>query len=71
MLYLNAYYLIRRIRQYVTEGDTDHHHDILLTDEQIDALIVGNSVVVQTNGPPLNASSGHGHTLTIRSCFIV
>jgi hypothetical protein len=71
VLYLNAYFLIRRTRQYVTEGEADHQHEILLTDEQIDALIVGNSVVVQTNGPPLNASSGHGHTLTIRSCFIV
>jgi hypothetical protein len=71
VLYLNAYFLIRRTRQYVTEGEADHQHEILLTDEQIDALILGNSVVVQTNGPPLNASSGHGHTLTIRSCFIV
>ena len=71
VLYLNAYYLIRRVQQYVTEGDADHQHEILLTDEQIDALIMGKSVVVQTNGPPLNASSGHGHTLTIRSCFIV
>ena len=71
VLYLNGYFLIRRTRQYVTEGEADHQHEILLTDEQIDALILGNSVVVQTNGPPLNASSGHGHTLTIRSCFIV
>jgi hypothetical protein len=71
VLYLNAYFLIRRIQQYVTEGDADHQHEILLSDEQIDALIAGNSVVVQTNGSPLNASSGHSHTLTIRSCFVV
>jgi hypothetical protein len=71
VLYLNGYFLIRRTRQYVTEGGADHQHEILLTDEQIDALILGNSVVVETNGPPLNASSGHGHTITIRSCFIV
>jgi hypothetical protein len=71
VLYLNGYFLIRRVQQYVTDGEADHQHEILLTDEQIDALILGNSVVVETNGPPLNASSGHGHTITIRSCFIV
>jgi hypothetical protein len=71
VLYLNGYFLIRRTRQYVTEGDADHQHEILLTDDEIDALIVGSSVVVQTNGPPLNASSGHGHTITIRSCFLM
>jgi hypothetical protein len=71
VLYLNGYFLIRRTTQYVTEGEADHQHEILLSDEQIDALILGKSVVVETNGPPLNASSGHGHTITIRSCFIV
>ena len=71
VLYLNAYFLIRRTRQYVTEGEADHQHEILLTDDQIDALILGKPVVVETNGPPLNASSGHSHTITIRSCFIV
>ena len=69
VLYLNGYFLIRLTRHYVTEGEADHQHEILLTDEQIGALWTGNSIVVETNGPPLNASSGHSHTITIRSCF--
>jgi hypothetical protein len=70
VLYLDGHFLIRRTTRYVTEG-ADHQHEIILTNDQIDQLIVGQTIVVETNGPPLNASSGHGHTITIRSCFIV
>ena len=60
--------VIRRSLQYMTGGPADHKHQVVFTDAQLVALMAGQSVSVMTFGPPLNASSGHSHTLTVSSC---
>lgn len=60
--------MIRRQLQYLTSGDGEHQHQVVLTSDELDALLVGQSVVVETYGPPLNTSGGHTHTVTIHPC---
>ena len=60
--------MFRRIRGYTTGGTADHRHAVELTDAELDSLLGGGTVTVTTSGPPLNASTGHMHTITLRSC---
>jgi hypothetical protein len=67
-LAMNRGAMIRRQLDYQTTGD-DHTHSIVFTDEQLAALLRGETVVVHTDGPPLDASSGHSHTVTVHPCL--
>lgn len=60
--------MVRRQLDYQTTG-SDHAHQILFTDEQLIQLMAGETIVVETEGPPLNASSGHSHTVTVHPCL--
>ncbi|HYJ08796.1 MAG TPA: hypothetical protein VEX18_07295 [Polyangiaceae bacterium] len=60
--------IIRRVMNYTTSGDADHEHEFVFTDEQLVALLAGEEVVVETDGPPLNAASGHTHTVRVHPC---
>ena len=60
--------IVRRIQQYTSSGEADHKHEIWFTDEQLVALLAGESVVVETQGPPLNAATGHTHTIKVHPC---
>lgn len=60
--------IIRRILQYTSSGEADHKHEIWFTNDQLVALLAGESVVVETQGPPLNAATGHTHTITVHPC---
>jgi hypothetical protein len=59
--------MIRQQVDYLTTGE-DHTHLVVFTLEQLNALTSGQTVVVETEGPPLNASSGHSHTVTVHPC---
>lgn len=59
--------MLRQQLDYQTTGE-DHAHTIAFTVAQLGTLLTGETVVVETEGPPLNASSGHRHTVTVRSC---
>jgi hypothetical protein len=60
--------IIRRVMNYKTSGDADHEHEFVFTDQQLVALLAGEEVVVETDGPPLNAASGHTHTVRVHPC---
>lgn len=60
--------IIRRVMNYTTSGGADHEHEFVFTDEQLVALLAGEEVVVETDGPPLNAASGHTHTVRVHPC---
>ena len=60
--------IIRRVMNYTTSGDADHQHEFMFTDEQLVALLAGEGVVIETDGPPLNAASGHTHTVFVHAC---
>ena len=60
--------LIRRVTHYVTSGQADHQHEFEFTNAELELLLDGYSVVVSTEGPPLDAASGHTHTVTVRPC---
>jgi hypothetical protein len=60
--------LSRGQSQYKTGGPADHQHEIFVTFEERQLLTSGQSIVVNTAGPPLNAPSGHGHTIKISAC---
>jgi hypothetical protein len=60
--------IIRRILNYTTSGDADHQHELVFTDAQLVALLAGESVMVETDGPPSNAASGHTHTVRVHPC---
>jgi hypothetical protein len=62
--------MVRRVVTYTTAGPADHKHAVRLTDAELDALLGGMTVTVSTDGPPLNASTGHSHMITIRPCGI-
>lgn len=66
-LSMNRGSMVRRQLDYQTTG-SDHQHQILFTDEQLIRLMAGETIVVETEGPPLNASSGHSHTVTVHPC---
>lgn len=66
-LLMNRGAMFRQQVDYSTTGD-DHTHQVVFTLEQLSALMGGQTVVVETEGPPLNASSGHSHTLTVHPC---
>jgi len=61
--------MIRRQLDYQTTGSADHQHQVRFTDEQLAQLMAGETIVVETEGPPLNASSGHSHTVTVHPCL--
>ena len=60
--------IIRRVMNYVSSGEADHQHEFVFTDAQLVALLAGEGVVVQTDGPPLNAADGHTHTVRVHPC---
>jgi hypothetical protein len=60
--------IIRRVMNYTTSGDADHKHEFVFTDQQLVALLAGEEVVVETDGPPLDAASGHTHTVRVHPC---
>lgn len=60
--------IVRRILHYTTSGEADHGHEFSFTDAQLVALLAGESVVVETAGPPLNAAAGHTHTVHVHAC---
>jgi hypothetical protein len=62
--------IIRRIFNYQTTGDADHQHEFQFNDQQLVALLAGESVVVETDGPPLNAATGHTHTVRVHACKV-
>jgi hypothetical protein len=62
--------MVRRVLTYTTAGPADHKHSVRLTETQLDALLGGATITVSTDGPPLNASTGHSHMITIRPCGI-
>jgi hypothetical protein len=62
--------IIRRIFSYTTSGDADHQHEFFFTDEQLVSLLAGQGVVVETEGPPLNAAAGHTHTVRVHACKV-
>lgn len=66
-LLMNRGAMFRQQVDYSTTGD-DHTHQVVFTLEQLSALMGGQTVVVETEGPPLNASSGHSHTVTVHPC---
>jgi hypothetical protein len=66
-LLMNRGAMFRQQLDYQTTGE-DHAHTIVFTVEQLSALMTGQSVVVETEGPPLNASSGHGHSVVVHPC---
>jgi hypothetical protein len=60
--------IIRRVLSYKTSGDADHQHEFVFTDQQLVLLLAGEGVEVETEGPPLNAASGHTHTVRVHAC---
>jgi len=60
--------IIRRVSNYVTRGSADHQHELVFSDEQLVRLLAGESVVLETEGPALNAASGHTHTVHVHPC---
>lgn len=61
--------IIRRIFNYTTSGEADHQHEFVFNDTQLVALLAGEGVVIETEGPPLNAASGHTHTVRVHACL--
>jgi hypothetical protein len=68
VLLMNRGDVLRRVLQYVTSGDADHQHEIHVQDSQLAALLEGQTVTV-TTGEPLNAASGHTHTIVVTPCL--
>jgi hypothetical protein len=60
--------IVRRVLDYTTTGSADHQHEFRFTDAQLVSLLAGEDVVVETEGPPLNAASGHTHTVRVHPC---
>lgn len=60
--------IIRRVMDYTTSGGADHQHEFRFTDDQLVALLAGEGVVIETEGPPLNAANGHTHTVRVHAC---
>jgi hypothetical protein len=63
--------MYRRVTDYTTAGPADHKHRVKLSDAELVTLLGGGSVTVTTDGPPLNASTGHSHMIMIKSCGII
>jgi hypothetical protein len=60
--------MVRRVMSYNTSGSADHVHVVKLSDADLDALLGGATITVSTDGPPVGASTGHSHTVTIKAC---
>ena len=60
--------IIRRVLDYSTSGGADHQHEFRFTDQQLVALQAGEGVIIETEGPPLNAARGHTHTVRVHAC---
>jgi hypothetical protein len=60
--------IVRRQLQYFTTGSADHRHEVRFTDAELVALLAHQQVTVTTEGPPLDASAGHSHTVVVRPC---
>jgi hypothetical protein len=60
--------IVRRQLQYFTTGSADHQHEVRFTDAELVALLAHQQVTVTTEGPPLDASAGHTHTVVVRPC---
>jgi hypothetical protein len=66
-LYMDRGAMFRQQLDYQATGE-DHAHAVVFTVQQLADLMGGKTVVVETEGPPLNASSGHSHTITVHPC---
>lgn len=60
--------VIRQVTMYTTAGAADHRHAVRFTQEELAKLMAGEAVMVTTDGPPLEAATGHSHTIKVTGC---